>query len=86
MHHLITAVITALALVLGAIAAPEASASVPRAPMRIVYVSDRYGFDWGDAGIGAAGGFGLSMLGLGGALAVSQRGTHRETRSAAVTR
>jgi hypothetical protein len=35
------------------------------------------GFDWGDAGIGAAGGLALSMIGLGGALAVSQRRTRR---------
>ena len=35
------------------------------------------GFDWGDAGIGAAGGFALSMLGLGSVLAVSQRRTRR---------
>lgn len=29
-------------------------------------------FDWGDAGIGAAGGLALSMIGVGGALALSQ--------------
>lgn len=39
------------------------------------------GFDWGDAGIGAAGGLALSMLGLGGALVVSQRRT-RQRKSA----
>jgi hypothetical protein len=33
------------------------------------------GFDWGDAGIGAAGGFALSMLGIGGALVLTQRRT-----------
>ena len=37
------------------------------------------GFDWGDAGIGAAGGFALAMIGLGGALAVSQRRSSRGT-------
>jgi hypothetical protein len=31
------------------------------------------GFHWGDAGIGAAGGLALAMLGLGGGLAISQR-------------
>jgi hypothetical protein len=36
------------------------------------------GFDWRDAGIGAAGGFALSMIGIGGALVVSGRRTHRE--------
>ena len=35
------------------------------------------GFDWGDAGIGAAGGFALSMIGIGGAVLVSQRRTRR---------
>jgi hypothetical protein len=31
------------------------------------------GFDWGDAGISAAGGLALAMLGVGGGLVVSQR-------------
>jgi len=31
------------------------------------------GFDWGDAGIGAAGVVALAMLGVGGALVISQR-------------
>jgi hypothetical protein len=35
------------------------------------------GFDWGDAGIGAAGGLALSMICLGGALAVSQNRARR---------
>jgi hypothetical protein len=47
------------------------------APPTIVRISPRGGgFDWGDAGIGAAGGFALSMIGIGGALVVSQRRTH----------
>jgi hypothetical protein len=33
------------------------------------------GFDWGDAGIGAAGGFALWMIGIGGAVVISQRRT-----------
>ena len=33
------------------------------------------GFDWGDAGIGAAGGVALSIVGLGGALAILARRT-----------
>ncbi|MBV8998176.1 MAG: hypothetical protein JO304_03890 [Solirubrobacterales bacterium] len=41
------------------------------------------GFDWGDAGIGAAGGLALSMLGLGGALVVSQRRTRQRTSATA---
>jgi hypothetical protein len=41
------------------------------------------GFDWGDAGIGAAGGLALSLLGVGSVIAVSQRRTRR--RAAALT-
>lgn len=43
------------------------------------------GFDWGDAGIGAASGIGLSMLVLAGALTLSQRRARRSSRSAALT-
>ena len=35
------------------------------------------GFDWGDAGIGAAGGVGLSIVGVGGLLAASSRRARR---------
>ena len=35
------------------------------------------GFDWGDAGIGAAGGLALSLVALGGGLALSQRSSRR---------
>jgi hypothetical protein len=45
--------------------------SVPPAVVRIQ--TPPSGFDWGDAGIGAAGGLALAMIGVGGALAVSQR-------------
>jgi hypothetical protein len=45
--------------------------SVPQAVVRIQTPPN--GFDWGDAGIGAVGGLALAMIGLGGALAVSQR-------------
>lgn len=56
-----------------ATASPAASA-----PPTIVRVTaPDGGFDWGDAGIGAAGGFALSMIGLGAALAASQRRTRR---------
>jgi hypothetical protein len=41
--------------------------------MTIVRVSDRGGFDWADAGIGAVGGFALSVLGASLALLVSER-------------
>jgi len=85
-HRLKTTAATALAL--SAIAAPAASAKIPppdpippKPGRTIVYVNS--GFDWGDAGIGAAGGLALAMLGVGGGLAISQR---RERRSGASTR
>ena len=71
----------ALALALAAITPAAASASPlggatqtqsQTSPTVRVIVPNR-SFDWGDAGIGAAGGLALSMLGLGGALAISQR-------------
>ena len=49
-------------------------------------VAPQTGFDWGDAGIGVAGGVALSMLGIGGALVISsQRRTHRSTSPPAPT-
>ena len=45
--------------------------SAPQAVVRIQ--TPPSGFDWGDAGIGAAGGLALAMLGVGGGLVVSQR-------------
>ncbi len=54
-----------------------APASAPRAVVRIQTPPN--GFDWGDAGIGAASGLALAMIGVGGALAVSQRGRRRGT-------
>lgn len=60
-------------------------ATIPATPPTIVRVSaTNGGFDWGDAGIGAAGGLALSMVGVGGALAVSQRRTRRTRNSAAL--
>jgi hypothetical protein len=125
-HYLKTAL--AVTLVLGAIAAPAASAagaqagwvvrpntdhqtvqlaraaaarpaqpsSVVRpnpdqqtplgAPATIVRVSaPTSGFHWGDAGIGAAAGFALSMLALGLVLVASQHGARRSRRSAPTT-
>jgi hypothetical protein len=58
-------------------------ASAPQAVVRIQ--TPPSGFDWSDAGIGAAGGLALAMLGVGGALAVSQRrprGTAKPPRPA----
>jgi hypothetical protein len=85
----------ALALALGTIAPAAATARmIPGDPPKssssqatpiVRVIAPQTGFDWGDAGIGAAGGFALSMLGLGGALTVSQRRSHRSGRSTALT-
>jgi hypothetical protein len=66
----------ALTLALGTIGAPVAFGELQsKAPERptIVRVDDRSGFDWADAGIGAAGGFALSVLAVGLVLLVSAR-------------
>lgn len=55
-------------------------ASAPQAVVQIQTPSS--GFDWGDAGIGAAGGVAIAMLGLGGALVVSN---HRPRRTRQTT-
>jgi hypothetical protein len=52
---------------------PTPSAEVPVAP-----VASNAGFDWGDAGIGAAAGFALTMIGLGGLLVLGNRGHRAE--------
>jgi hypothetical protein len=53
-------------------------AGAQSAPPTIVRVSSRdNGFDWGDAGIGAAGGLAISMIGLGTTLAVTQNRARR---------
>ena len=52
-----------------------AKAIVPQAAVRIQAPSS--GFDWGDAGIGAAGGLALAMLGLGGGLVISHQRPRR---------
>jgi len=55
-------------------------------PQAVVRVSTPDGgFDWGDAGIGAAGGFALAMLGLGGALVVSQSRTRRTRQTTSIS-
>jgi hypothetical protein len=65
---------------------PPSRIAVVRAPERIVRVqTPNSGFDWGDAGIGAAGGLALAMLGLGGALAVSQHRGRRTHDTTALT-
>jgi hypothetical protein len=52
------------------------SATPPQAVVQIS-PSPEIGFDWGDAGIGAAGGIALSMIGLGAALTVSHQRSRR---------
>jgi hypothetical protein len=83
----------AIALALSAIAAPAASAKIPppdpgyepgtTGPTIVrVNAPSGSGFDWGDAGIGAAGGLALAMLGVGGGLAIAQRRERRSGESA----
>ena len=83
-HHIKSA--AALALALGTITPTAASArpvgpeAVPWTapqPTPIVHViAPQSGFDWGDAGIGAASGLAISMFGVGAAFAItSQRRT-----------
>ena len=78
MHQPLTATV-ALALALTGLALPAASATASRVPVRIIHDSGHGGIDWGEAGIGAAAGAGITLLGLGGALAISQRHTHPTT-------
>ena len=66
------------------IAANTRQGSTAGTPAVIVRVSSaKGGFDWGDAGIGAAGALGLSLVALAAGLAVSQRRARR-TRPAAI--
>jgi hypothetical protein len=63
----------------------EGVTSGARAPQAVVRIqTPKSGFDWGDAGIGAAGGIALSMIGLGGALAVSENRARRNRRTTAL--
>jgi hypothetical protein len=56
--------------------------SAPPAVVRIQ--TPQSGFDWGDAGIGAAGGVAIAMLGLGGVLVVSNRRPRRTRQTPAM--
>jgi hypothetical protein len=52
--------------------------NVSAPPATVVRVTPgNSGFDWGDAGIGAAGGLALSLVALGGGLAFSERSGRR---------
>ena len=57
----------------------------PNTTPTIIRITAPSGFAWGDAGIGAAGAIGLSMLALGLALVVSQRRTRRAKQPTATT-
>lgn len=50
-------------------------ATVPQAVVQVQ--TPKTGFDWGDAGIGAAGGLALAMLGVGGGLVLSHQRSGR---------
>ena len=66
--------------------APAAEIAKTIAPPAVVRAQTAAsGFDWGDAGIGAAGGLALAVFGLGGGLAVSQNRARRTRRSSRTT-
>lgn len=71
----------------GAAATRSASgvARGPISPTVVRVLTPDHGFHWGDAGIGAAGGIGLSMLAVGGALAFSQLRGRPATRPTTTT-
>lgn len=85
-HHLKKT--TALVLALGAIVPATATArpigpdpsgatfAMPQAPV-VRITAPASGFDWGDAGIGAAGGLALALLGVGGGLVISHQRPRR---------
>lgn len=82
----------ALALVIGAILPATAAAkpvgpdpsgatfTIPQTPV-VRITTPASGFDWGDAGIGAAGGLAIAMLGFGGGLVISSHRPRRRRRT-----
>jgi hypothetical protein len=82
----------ALALSLGAILPATATAkpvgpdpsgasfAIPQTPV-VRITAPASGFDWGDAGIGAAGGLALALLGVGGGLVISHQRPRRARRT-----
>lgn len=54
-------------------ASGHAITSSPRAPALVRVVAAGGGFNWGDAGIGAAAGLAIAMLVAGGGLALTER-------------
>lgn len=77
--------VAAVAAALAVGAATSASArpirdpvpTTPQPAVEIVHVTDHQPFNWGNAGIGAAGGFAIAILGAGGALAIVETRTRR---------
>jgi hypothetical protein len=57
-------------------------ATAPQAVVRVQVPASA--FDWGDAGIGAAGGLALAMLGVGGGLVISHHRPRRTRRTTAL--
>ena len=98
LNHHQTKTTLALTLMLGAIVPDAASARLELNPrparttpssqpaVQIVRVSAPGGFDWGDAGIGAAGALGLSMGALGGGLVIAARRSQTPARIGSETR
>jgi hypothetical protein len=96
-HHAIKAAL-GLMLAVAAIAPATASARFDQNPVfvpppasqptavqpavQVIRVSAGGSFNWGDAGIGAAGGLGLSILGVAGSLGVTRRRDRRSGQSA----
>jgi hypothetical protein len=58
-------------------AARQETGTTSAAPTRVVTVETDGGFDWTDAGIGAAGSFALAMMGVGLGLVVRRPGRSR---------
>ncbi len=63
-------------------ASSATTASVPQPVVRIQ--TPQSGFDWGDAGIGAAGGLAIAMVGLGGGLVISRHQPRRSRHTKAL--
>ena len=64
--------------------APPAGHQPGASPAIAPVQTPQSGFDWGDAGIGAAGGVALLTLGLGGALVIAQRRPRRSHHNPAL--
>ena len=60
-----------------------ASFTIPQTPV-VRITTPASGFDWGDAGIGAAGGLALAILGVGGGLVISHQRPRRARPTATV--